>query len=696
VFVARDAPVKLSLLTLTNRSRPRRLSPSSPTASGPSVRPGPAVRSTSRPSSTSRPAPSSRATSMAGRAVASPSPAAASRSPPPPATAGSSSAATARSARRRARRAAPLANRFGSGLDPCAALQVVVELAPGETRRAVFLLGEGRAKWRPARSCAVRGPRRSERGGSRARRGRGVLGRDARRRACHHSRRLVRPARQPLARLSDLACRLWARSGYYQSGGAYGFRDQLQDVLALLMTRPDLTREHLLRAAAGSSSRATSSTGGTPPSGQGIRTRCSDDLLWLPYATARVRATDRTTAPSSTSGSVPRGARSRTRGARGLRDSRRSPPRGGTLFDHCVRAVEKLPVGAHGLPLIGSCDWNDGYNRVGPRGAARASSSAGSSTSSWERSRPSATFATRRRAPRATVPSARACGATLEQAWDGEWYRRAYFDDGTPLGSGAERRGEDRLGGAELGRALGRGAEEACRARHGRRARAPREAQLGRRPPAHAAVRSHAARAGVHQGLLPGRARERRPVHARGGVGRARSLASRQRRRGGGALPHAESDQPRAHGEPDRALPDRTVRGGGRRLRPSGAPRAWRLDLVHRSAGWMYRVALEGILGLERRGAFFKIDPCIPSSWPGYTLEWRFGGTLYSIAVENGARRCRGVVAVELDGVPAKSAAIPLVDDGGVHRLRVVLGSLDSTSSVPVHPVATSGGGEAR
>jgi cyclic beta-1,2-glucan synthetase len=251
----------------------------------------------------------------------------------------------------------------------------VLEIAPGETRRVAFVLGQGRDA--PRRASSRRATRRWRgRGGSRVERfWDETLGAVQ----VPHAGRLVRPAREPLAALPDLSCRIWARSGPYQPGGAFGFRDQLQDVLALLYTRPDLCRAHLLRAAARQFVEGDVQHWWHPPSGRGTRTRCSDDLLWLPYAVGQLRLADRRRVgarravpfleapplePDQAEAYIPVACR---------RDRRRSS-------STPARHRSALKYGAHGLPLIGSGDWNDGMNRVGHEGAARASGSAGSSS----------------------------------------------------------------------------------------------------------------------------------------------------------------------------------------------------------------------------------------------------------------------------------------------------------------------------
>ena len=245
----------------------------------------------------------------------------------------------ARSAPRRS--AAPaLANRFGAGLDPCAALQVAIDArARRDARTCVFLLGQGRRRGAGARARAALRRRRRGRRGGRARAGRGVLGRD---RSAPCASTTPDDSFDLLVNrwllYQDLACRLWARSGFYQSGGAYGFRDQLQDVLALaLHAAGPRARAPAARGARASSSRATCSTGGIAPGGRGIRTRCSDDLLWLPYAIAAATSRPPATARCSTS-ACPSWKRRRSRRgrARGATACPAVSTETGTLFEHCA------------------------------------------------------------------------------------------------------------------------------------------------------------------------------------------------------------------------------------------------------------------------------------------------------------------------------------------------------------------------
>jgi cyclic beta-1,2-glucan synthetase len=570
--------------------------------------------------------------------------------------------------------AAPLSNRVGAGLDPCAALRTSVELRPGGSVEIVFILGEAAgvdeakgliAQYRAADLDAVEA--------AVARQWDDILS----------AVEVKTPVRSMDVMLNGwllyqaLACRIWARSAFYQASGAYGFRDQLQDGMALAASQPMITRQHLLRAAGRQFAEGDVQHWWLPHSGQGVRTRISDDRAWLAYTVAHyVSATSDVAVLDEL---IPF-LEGQTLEA-GQHDSFFAPTISDemvTLFEHCARALDQsLALGAHGLPLIGDGDWNDGMNRVGEGGKGE------SVWLGWFLYAALAAFAplAEARQERGRAATWRAHASALQvalerEAWDGDWYRRGFFDDGAPLGSAASE--ECRIDSIAQSWAALSGAAERTRTAQ-----------------AMAAVERELIRPQDRLALLfapPFNKTSLDPGYIKGyppGV-----------RENGGQYTHAALWSVMAFaalGEGDKAAdlfsllnPINHARTRAEVHRYKVEPYVIAADVYAAaphmgrggwtwytgSAGWMQRAGVESILGLRIQGAVLFFDPCIPKSWPRFEMTIRRDSVQYDFAVENPDGVSRGVLSAHLDGtaVTERPLRIPLLDDGAVHHVRVRLG----------------------
>jgi cyclic beta-1,2-glucan synthetase len=563
--------------------------------------------------------------------------------------------------------------RVGAKLDPSAALQLVVELNPGETRDVVCLLGEaGTIEQVRELVEKYRADAAFEAAFAETRRRWDDLLGAIQVRTPELSVDLLLNRWLPY---QTLACRLWARSAFYQSGGAYGFRDQLQDSLAFLYTHPELTREQILRAAGRQFVEGDVQHWWHPPTGAGVRTRIADDSLWLAYATAEyVRVTGDAAVLNE---QIPFLA------AAPLEDGQlesygrpETTPERAALFEHCRRGVDRLlRFGPHGLPLMGTGDWDDGLNRVGIGGKGEsvwlgwflAEALRGMAELCGPAARPELAPAYRHERT--------ALLKELESsAWDGEWYRRGFFDDGTPLGTKAAAEARIFSLPQSWARLCGDADPERC-------ARALESAwtHLVREEPGLTLLfeppfESFQPFPGYIQAYPPG-VRENGGQYSHAAVWLAMAFA----RQGDGDRARKIL---RMINPAERARDPETVWRYEREPYAVAADIYNAEDQVGRggwswytgSAGWMYRAWIEELLGMKIRDGWLRIDPTLPHEWERVDIRYRCGEAVYEIRIDNPEHVMHGVAALEMDGRPVPQLEIRLERALVLHRVVVRMG----------------------
>jgi len=567
-----------------------------------------------------------------------------------------------------------LSGKLGAALDPCAAIQVPFELAAGEEREMVFRLGVG------SDAATVGQLIRKFRGATVAHAAldtvkqywRSTLG----------AVRIETPdtALDVLANgwllYQVIACRLWARSGYYQSGGAFGFRDQLQDTMALVYSEPMRLREQLLLCASRQFIEGDVQHWWHPPAGRGVRTHCSDDFLWLPLATCRYVLSSGDTGVLNEI--VPfLDGRAVNAGDDSYYDLPGRADEAASLYQHCVRAIRRgLQFGAHGLPLMGSGDWNDGMNLVGIDGKGESIwlgfflcevLAQFTKVAGLQGDQEFAAFCTAQRQQlRHTIDS---------EGWDGAWYRRAYFDDGTALGSAQNDECQiDSISQSWSVLSLADDADDNAR-QHSKVAMDAVYQRLVRRDDALIQLldppfdQSHMD-PGYIKGYVPG-VRENGGQYTHGAIWTAMAFAKLGDHERAWEL--LRMINPVMHGLSAEAVATYKVEpyviaADVYAVAPHVGRGGW--SWYTGSAGWMYRLIMESLLGLRLAVDKLHFAPCLPAHWPGYKMQYRYRNTVYHIEVTQVTATSAGM-QVLLDGSECHEPVIALVDDGLPHTVTI-------------------------
>lgn len=570
-----------------------------------------------------------------------------------------------------------LSGKVQAGVDPCAALQTHLNFSPGAGQTVRFVIGQGANR---AESLLL-AERFSQPGAAR----------ESFEEAIQNWEKVLTTlqVKTPLKDVNlilnrwlqyqALSCRIWGRSGFYQSSGAYGFRDQLQDVMAVLATRPDIARAQILRAAHHQFDAGDVLHWWHPPSGRGVRTRITDDLLWLVYVTWEyVQKTGDASVLDETIpfllGEPLKAEEDERYGHYPLSETRH------TLFEHCRRALDHGDTsGPHGLPLIGGGDWNDGMNRVGIEGHGESVWLGWFLVENHRRFADLCRLIGESELAEAHIARADALAAQVNQvAWDGEWYLRAYYDDGTPLGS--HRNEECQIDSLPQSWAVLSDAAPADRQKQAMESALKYLMQEDGRlirlftPPFNETEKDP----GYIKGYPPG-IRENGGQYTHAAVWSVWAITKLGE--GNRALALFQYLNPITHST-DLESANRygvepyVVAADVYSMPPYVGQGGW--TWYTGASGWLYRLGMEAILGFRLQGDHFMIDPCIPAGWDGFEMTYTHNGSIYRVQVQNPEHVQKGVRRVSLDGNTVSDGRIPIEEDSGGHTVTVILGATDN------------------